>query len=159
VRTFLPHLMKRGSGHIVNTASLAGLVPIPLVAPYCAAKYALVGMTECLADELRRTTPGIGVTLLCPGLVETRLSLTSKRHAPESLAGVESCVADPAELALLIERSGEMLSAETVAEMALEGIEKRRLHVFTHGDLHLRLREQLVDRQPKGDVDVHMDPR
>jgi NAD(P)-dependent dehydrogenase (short-subunit alcohol dehydrogenase family) len=60
VRAFLPYLLKQGSGHIVNTSSLAGLVPIPLVAPYCAAKYALVGMTECLADELSRSAPGLG---------------------------------------------------------------------------------------------------
>jgi hypothetical protein len=76
--------------------------------------------------------------------------VTSKRNTPKDMTELESSTTDPHELALLIERSGETLSAESVAEMTLDSIEHRRLHIFTHGDLHLRLREQLFRCQNLG---------
>ena len=62
-------MVDQGGGHIVNTASVAGLVPVPLQAHYCATKHGIVGMTRTLAVEAR--THGIGVTLFCPAWVKT----------------------------------------------------------------------------------------
>ena len=149
VRAFLPHLIERGTGHVVNTASLAGLVPIPLVAPYCAAKYAVVGMSECLADELRTQAPGIGVSVLCPGWVETGLAATSARNRPADLAPAPVQPTLPAEVVKeLQDRSGVMRSAATVAAMTLDAIETNRMHIHTHGDLHLKIRERLFGSAP-----------
>lgn len=71
VQAFVPHMIRRRSGHIINTASLAGLMPFPLVVPYCASKYAVVGLSEALAAEL--APKNISVTVECPGMVATKL--------------------------------------------------------------------------------------
>lgn len=62
-------MVKQGHGHIVNTASLAGLVPSPLLAPYSTVKFGVVGLTETLRAEAHEY--GVNVTALCPGFIET----------------------------------------------------------------------------------------
>ena len=92
IRTFLPHMLGRGSGHIVNTASIAGLLALTGEgAPYIASKFAVVGLSEALALYARPR--GIGVSVLCPGSVDTNLhetgrtvGLTPERAAAESAA-------------------------------------------------------------------------
>lgn len=71
VHVFLPHMLERGSGHIVNTASMSGLIGAESSIPYVATKFAVVGMSECLAAYLR--PKGIGVTVVCPGFVATNI--------------------------------------------------------------------------------------
>jgi NAD(P)-dependent dehydrogenase (short-subunit alcohol dehydrogenase family) len=66
---FLPHMLERGHGHIVNIASILGLVGFPGVAPYAASKYAVVGFTRGLLCELKDS--GVAVTAICPGLIAT----------------------------------------------------------------------------------------
>jgi NAD(P)-dependent dehydrogenase (short-subunit alcohol dehydrogenase family) len=81
VRAFVPRLIAQGGGaHIVNTASMAGLVGLPLVAPYCATKFAIVGLSESLAAEL--APHGIRVTAVCPGAVRTGLMRASNLRLP-----------------------------------------------------------------------------
>lgn len=70
-RLFLPSMIERRSGHVVNVASLSGLVPLPFHLPYTTTKYALTGFSEALWVELKRH--GIGVTLVCPGAVKTNI--------------------------------------------------------------------------------------
>ena len=66
IEAFLPHMKAHGEeGHIVNTASMAGMIGIPNMSPYCAAKFAVVAMSESLHAELAETN--IGVSVLCPG--------------------------------------------------------------------------------------------
>jgi NAD(P)-dependent dehydrogenase (short-subunit alcohol dehydrogenase family) len=69
VNVFLHHMMERGSGHIVNTASMAGLIAGEPSTPYVTTKFAVVGLSEGLAVYLR--PKGIGVSVLCPGWVKT----------------------------------------------------------------------------------------
>jgi NAD(P)-dependent dehydrogenase (short-subunit alcohol dehydrogenase family) len=73
IRNFLPHMVERGSGHVVNTASYLGLVTRPGGgnAAYVAGKHAVVGLSQVLTEELGRLGINIGVTTLCPGPVET----------------------------------------------------------------------------------------
>jgi NAD(P)-dependent dehydrogenase (short-subunit alcohol dehydrogenase family) len=81
IRTFLPHIRAHGEGgHIVNTASMAGMNSGLGFSPYVASKFAVVGMSEGLAMQVRPL--GIGVTVLCPGFVRTRIS-ESGRNRPE----------------------------------------------------------------------------
>jgi NAD(P)-dependent dehydrogenase (short-subunit alcohol dehydrogenase family) len=63
------HMVKQRSGHIVNTASLAGLVPSPLLAPYSTVKFGVVGLSDSLRAEAKGT--GVSVTALCPGFIES----------------------------------------------------------------------------------------
>jgi hypothetical protein len=81
IRTFVPHICGHGDGgHIVNTASMAGMVSPPWFAPYFASKHAVVAMSEGLAMHLNPL--GIGVTVLCPGFVRTRIT-ESQRNRPQ----------------------------------------------------------------------------
>lgn len=64
-----PIMLRQSFGHIVNTASMAGLVPVPLYASYTASKYAVVGLSEALRVEA--AAAGIRVTVLCPGVIRT----------------------------------------------------------------------------------------
>lgn len=77
-RLFLPGMIERGSGHIVNVASLSGLVVLPFHIPYTTTKFGLVGFSEALYAELRRF--GIGVTLVCPGAVKTDILSRTRSH-------------------------------------------------------------------------------
>ena len=86
----LPIMRKQGHGHIVNTSSIAGIIPPPYQALYCASKYAVTGMTECLRYEL--ANEGVRFSLICPGNVATNIfcGLTPPDDAisPESAAKI-----------------------------------------------------------------------
>jgi NAD(P)-dependent dehydrogenase (short-subunit alcohol dehydrogenase family) len=85
VHTFLPILKQnREGGHIVNTASMAGLVAGPRLGAYAAAKYGVVGLTEVLAAELAADNSRVGVSVLCPGTVHTNIGHSS-RNRPADL--------------------------------------------------------------------------
>ena len=85
VHTFLPILKQnRDGGHIVNTASMAGLVAGPRLGAYAAAKYGVVGLTEVLAAELAADNSRVGVSVLCPGTVHTNIGHSS-RNRPADL--------------------------------------------------------------------------
>jgi NAD(P)-dependent dehydrogenase (short-subunit alcohol dehydrogenase family) len=85
VHTFLPVLKRnRDGGHIVNTASMAGLVAGPRLGAYAVAKYGVVGLTEVLAAELAADDSRVGVSVLCPGTVHTNIG-TSSRNRPADL--------------------------------------------------------------------------
>lgn len=80
IRAVLPAMEKRGSGHIVNVASLAGVMGVPGAAVYCASKYAVVGLTEALAHEYRGS--GIGFSMVMPSKVHTELSSGTENASP-----------------------------------------------------------------------------
>ena len=85
IHTFLPILKRnREGGHIVNTASMAGLVAGPRLGAYAAAKYGVVGLTEVLAAELAADNSRVGVSVLCPGTVHTNIGHSS-RNRPADL--------------------------------------------------------------------------
>jgi len=75
VHAFVPHLVARGSGHVINTASVGGLTTLPGLAPYAAVKHAVAGLTETIAVELVGT--GVGAPVLCPGYVPTELAAST----------------------------------------------------------------------------------
>jgi NAD(P)-dependent dehydrogenase (short-subunit alcohol dehydrogenase family) len=124
LRTFVPMLVEQGHGHIVNTASLAGIATIPEIAPYTASKHAVVGLTEALRVELAEHAPEVGVTVVCPGSVATRLR-EAARNRPASLT-------PPAPTAAPSATDGprtEVLDAADVAAQTLDAIEANRLHI------------------------------
>ena len=87
VRTFLPSMIASGeSGHVVNTASLAGLLPTPNASIYSATKAAVEALSEVLHHDLDAAGSSIGVSVLCPGLVRTKI-LTSDRNRPADRSG------------------------------------------------------------------------
>jgi len=69
VEAVYPHMIRQGSGHIFNTACIAGLVPLPMTAPYCATKHAVVALSTALRSEAAAL--GVKVSVVCPGTVDT----------------------------------------------------------------------------------------
>ncbi|MGW1024369.1 SDR family NAD(P)-dependent oxidoreductase [Streptomyces sp. NPDC002577] len=74
IRELVPHLVHKNSGHILNTASMSGLSIVPGIADYIVTKHAVVALTETLHAELAGSAPGVGATVLCPGIVRTPMS-------------------------------------------------------------------------------------
>lgn len=126
VGAFLPHLRASDEAHIVNTASLGGIVSVPQIplGVYIASKYACVGYTECLREELGKD--GIGVSVLCPGVVATDLYHTSANQRPKRFGGPEK-VEMPTGAA-----SPQAMAPEEVGPIVVRGIRENRLHIFTH---------------------------
>lgn len=81
-RLFLPQMIERGEGYIVNIASLSGLVLLPLHIAYTTTKFGLTGFSTALWAEVKRH--GVGVTLICPGAVSTNIGASTRVHASES---------------------------------------------------------------------------
>ena len=114
--------MAHGDGHIVNTASLAGLTTGTVVpASYHTAKHGVVALSECLFGELAQRAPGVGVTVLCPGFVKTRIN-ENDRNRPEDLA--------PSPFEPESPRSVEIATA--MAEMTLTGLEPAQVADLVH---------------------------
>jgi NAD(P)-dependent dehydrogenase (short-subunit alcohol dehydrogenase family) len=74
-KLFLPAMIERGRGHIVNLASMAGYFPAPDLPIYCASKYAVLGFSEALRGDMKDR--GIGVSAICPGVVNTNIVATT----------------------------------------------------------------------------------
>src|SRR5579863_10140387 len=89
-RVFLPLIREQGEGHIVNTASLAAFATgLPTFAPYTTSKFAILAASECLALELLAGGGEIGVSVLCPGVVNTRMC-EAERNRPANVPSSES---------------------------------------------------------------------
>jgi len=136
IRTFLPHIRAHGEGgHIVNTASMAGMNSGLGFSPYVASKFAVVGMSEGLATQLKPF--GIGVSVLCPGFVRTRIGESGRNrperygpaHTPDPASPAGALVAQIAELL----KSG--LDPSDVAARVLTAIREEELYVFTHPEM------------------------
>ena len=81
IATFVPLLMEQGEGHVVNTASIAGLTTTAFLGPYHTTKFAAVAMSEVLSKDLQMAGSPVGVSVLCPGFVQTRIA-ESDRNRP-----------------------------------------------------------------------------
>jgi NAD(P)-dependent dehydrogenase (short-subunit alcohol dehydrogenase family) len=145
IRTFLPHIRAHGEGgHIVNTASLAGMNGGLGFSPYVASKFAVVGMSEGLATQLEPL--GIGVTVICPGYVRTAIG-ESGRNRPERYGPTQT--PDPASpagllLAHIAERLRSGLDPSTVAARVLAAIAEDELYVFTHPEMRGEVEERFA---------------
>jgi NAD(P)-dependent dehydrogenase (short-subunit alcohol dehydrogenase family) len=83
IRAFVPKMIEQGDeGHVVNTASMAGMLTVAYSSPYVVSKFAAAAMTECLAHDLRAAGSSIGVSCLVPGTVDTRIA-DSTRNRPD----------------------------------------------------------------------------
>jgi NAD(P)-dependent dehydrogenase (short-subunit alcohol dehydrogenase family) len=118
-----PAMVARGAGHIVNVASLAGLAPAPLMTPYATSKWAVVGLSRSLRAEAAGR--GVGVTVVCPGAVETSLL---DRTAPSGLPDPDSA---PVVRDWVTRDAGRPCPAESVAADVLDAIAQDRAVVVT----------------------------
>lgn len=113
IQCFVPGMRARGVGHVVNTASMAGLIASARLGPYTASKFAVVGMSEVLRAELEDA--GIGVSVLCPGLVSTNLG--SERRVRSGTPAISGGI-----------------DAAIVGTLVIDAIRNNRAHIVTHGE-------------------------
>ncbi|HET7719180.1 MAG TPA: SDR family NAD(P)-dependent oxidoreductase [Acidimicrobiales bacterium] len=136
LRAFLPGMLSHGEpAHVVNTASLAGHVSAPFMAPYGASKFAVVAISEALFHELAMTGSPVGVSVLCPGWVNTNIH-SSERNRPGGPAA-DAPAAAPAAMAADVLRqalASGMAPAE-VAGLVADAVRDGTFYVFTHPDM------------------------
>lgn len=154
VRTFLPRMIAQGTeGHVVNTASVAGLISSPYMAVYQATKHAVVALTESLKMELDMTGSKIGASVLCPGFVATKIS-DSERNRPTALKAVgASAEAQDMIRELARQQVAAGIKPAEVAEMVVEAIRDDRFYVITHPRfrklIRLRMENILEGKTPR----------
>ncbi len=129
VTQFLPRMIEQGGeAHIVNTASIAGLFATPGMASYVASKQAVVGLSEHLRADLAEI--GIGVSVLCPGGVATRI-VEAGRNRPSEHGGPEEI---PDQAAGIRQGIAAGMPPEQVAERVLNAVRENELFIVTHED-------------------------
>lgn len=149
---FAPHLIAAGNGHIVNTASLAGLTVGLFNAPYSASKAAIISMSESLREELNLIAPNIGVTVVCPGPVDTQMYRGLAEFAEPNAEPPESGMLPQEVMDKLApmmegirEMTKEMLPTEEAAEIILDAVEVGKLYETTHPDMARAAAKDRVD--------------
>ena len=126
IQTFVPLMVEQGSGHIVNTASMAGMTILPFNGVYNASKHAIVSLTETLAEELRQRAPGVRTSVVCPGLVPTA---AAPRGGPAAIS--RASVAPGAEK--------NTISLTEAVTRIIAGVERDDVYIFTNAGSRQRI--------------------
>lgn len=136
VGVFTPLIIESGGGHVVNTASMAGLTSPPYMAPYNVAKHGVVALSESMYLELKMAAPTVGVTVVCPGWVRTQIH-KSIRHRPSAEIQASNDTAGDADTgfeAIVGSLIADGLDPADVAEQVFDAVANDRFYVLTHPD-------------------------
>lgn len=155
VRTFLPIMLRQDTEcHVVNTASVAGLLSVPNMGIYCVSKHAVVTLSECLHHDLAQRRAKVGVSVLCPAYVPTGIIDSERnrpallRNPPRTKTAEEVTREEQMRHAVLSGR----ISAEQVADKVFEAVRDQRFYILTHpkikGAIQARMEDILLERQP-----------
>lgn len=134
IRSFIPRMIKQDDeGHIVNTASVAGLLSMPFLSPYHVTKHGVVTLSESLHHEMTLLQSKVRVSVLCPGFVNTNI-MDSSRNRPAELSVPER---DLGPVAAMVEGAFRKqveagMSPVEVAELTFKSIEEERFYIFPH---------------------------
>jgi len=143
VRAFVPRMLERGTrAHVVNTASAAGLATLAGSGVYCASKHGVVALSECLAHDLAAVGAPIGVSVLCPSLLPSRIH-EAARNRPAALA---DAAAEPAAAKQRVHAgmAGSTVSARDAAEATLCAIDAGRFYVLPHAQTGVSVRRRMA---------------
>jgi NAD(P)-dependent dehydrogenase (short-subunit alcohol dehydrogenase family) len=152
LRAFVPRMIAQGEGHVVNTASIAGLITMPGLAPYAASKHAVVAISECLHHDLAMAgcASTVHVSVVCPAWVKTNIA-ESDRNRPASLPRRPVAERSPQEqkLAQVVRGAVEAgLPPQEIADHVVQAVLHDRFWVLTH-----RGTEKAVEKRLSGVVD------
>lgn len=158
IRTFVPIMIEQGEpAHVINTASMAGLISVPFLGPYNVSKHGVVTISETLQRELEIVGAPIKVSVLCPGVVQTNI-FESQRNRPASLRepgtqGFEALLGSGGVDAGALEAFGRFLTAEEVADCVHEAVVTDQFYILTHPEqseilVGARLGDVLARRAP-----------
>jgi NAD(P)-dependent dehydrogenase (short-subunit alcohol dehydrogenase family) len=148
IRQFVPRMIAAGldadSGHIVNSASIAGWLCAPLLGVYNASKAAVISASETLYHDLRMAGSQIGVSVLCPAFVPTAI-FASERNRPVELANAGAPTASQQLARAAGEKAvaGGKLTADAIAVQTFDAIRANRFYVFTHPQIMPMVRARL----------------
>jgi NAD(P)-dependent dehydrogenase (short-subunit alcohol dehydrogenase family) len=153
IRVFVPIMLGQNTeGHIVNTASMAGLISLPVMSVYSVAKYGIVALSEAMHHEFTLSGAKLKVSVLCPGWVNTQL-MDSERNRPTELMNDQE--ATPTVEAFKETVRGLLvagLTPEAVADHVVNAIKQEKLYVLTHPDMkeaiRTRMENILEERNP-----------
>jgi NAD(P)-dependent dehydrogenase (short-subunit alcohol dehydrogenase family) len=143
IRSFLPHIRQHGErGHIVNTASMAGIRSGLGLSPYSATKFAVVSLSEGLAMQLRPL--GIGVSVLCPSFVRTRIGESGRNRGEQYGPARQLDPASPmaAVVAEIARRLEAGLDPASVAGQVLAAIRDDQFYIFTHPGMRAEVEQR-----------------
>ena len=129
IKAFLPHMLEHGDAHIVNTASVSGFLTQPGLSAYNAAKFGVVAMSESLVYELEILESPIGVSVLSPAWVKTRIFDRDRYEQAANAGGKVAARVVPA-MEALAERG--RLTADDVADITIEAVKEGRFYIFPH---------------------------
>jgi NAD(P)-dependent dehydrogenase (short-subunit alcohol dehydrogenase family) len=151
LRSFVPRMLAAGDeGHVVNTASVAGLHGGPFISPYYATKHAVVGLSESLYLELLIANAKVSASVLCPAFVKTKIG-ESGRNRP---GGTPAAAGESDQFAAMVRGLIEQgVSPESIADKVFEAIEEQKFWILTHPEFDAAIRERvngmLERRNPK----------
>jgi NAD(P)-dependent dehydrogenase (short-subunit alcohol dehydrogenase family) len=149
IRVFVPLLVEQGEGHVVNTASIAGLLTPPFLGAYNATKHAVVALSETLYADLRAAGSDVGVSVLCPAFVRTRID-DSGRNRPSWAPATGTDDSAAAELVRSLVAGG--IEPDVVADMVLDAVQERRFYILPSPDtrpaVEARMRAIMDGRAP-----------
>lgn len=149
IRSFVPRMMAGGEpGHVVNTASVAGLVTGPLMSPYYASKHAVVAFSESLYFDLQIVKSDIGVSVLCPGFVKTRIGESARNRPPGDFGTSSGDL--KGKMQELIEKGAP---PDEIAGQVVDAIARRQFWILTHLEMDSRIADRsermLARRNPE----------
>jgi NAD(P)-dependent dehydrogenase (short-subunit alcohol dehydrogenase family) len=153
VRSFAPRLIAQGEGHIVNTASVAGLICPPGSAAYNVTKHAVVALSESLLHDLRERGSPVGVSVLCPAYVPTGIADSERNRPPQMEVSEQS--KETAAKAIMLRKAvaSGRLSAHDVAQAVVAAVKEERFYILTHprikGAIQARMQDILEERTPR----------
>jgi NAD(P)-dependent dehydrogenase (short-subunit alcohol dehydrogenase family) len=158
IRVFTPMMLEAAEmdpsyeGHIVNTASMAGLINAPNMGVYNASKHAVVSISETLYQDLQLVTEQIGASVLCPFFVPTGIT-ESQRNRPQALAADQPTRSQLIGKAMNDRAVGRgKVSAADVARFVFEAIGERRFYIYSHpkslSSVQTRLEDIMQARNP-----------
>jgi NAD(P)-dependent dehydrogenase (short-subunit alcohol dehydrogenase family) len=150
IATFVPLFIDQGEGHVVNTASVAGLTSSGMIGPYNATKHAVVTISETLYRDLEMVGAPVGVSVLCPGFVQTGIA-DSDRNRPE-WAPTSTLEGAPETADFIRQLVAAGIPPATVAERVLDAVRRDSFYILTHPELNeameTRVHDILLGRSP-----------
>ncbi|MCB0978017.1 MAG: SDR family NAD(P)-dependent oxidoreductase [Acidimicrobiales bacterium] len=133
IRSFVPLFIEQGEGHVVNTASIAGLTSPPFMGVYNVTKHGVVTLSETLFGDLNLSgVTGVGVSVLCPGWVRTRIHEADRNRPEGNDRG--GAIADEGMREVIAGLISGGLDPDDVAAMVLDAVRTRRFYILTHPD-------------------------
>jgi len=133
IQAFVPKFVEQGEGHVVNTASAAGLLTGPGMSPYYATKHAVVALSESLAAGLLVTGSNVGVSVLCPMWVKTRIAESDRNRPADVATVVDESTPDGATMRQMMQSMiATGIEPSEVADHVVDAIRSNRLYVLTH---------------------------